>query len=140
MANNEVEKASQFRQGLRPSIRHTLGAFPLIDFRTTVEQALGVEMQHQYTSESSQKYSRDDQSRGQDEKKGYAGGPVRKKGKFQRHHPYHGKFAKSSALGGGEELGEEETSVVWAGVLLPTTGSSSRWKWAMTRCFGEASR
>jgi hypothetical protein len=46
MANNEVEKASQFRQGSRPSIRHTLGVFPLIDFHTTMEQALGVEMQH----------------------------------------------------------------------------------------------
>jgi hypothetical protein len=31
VANNEVEKASQFRQSLSPSIRHTLGAFPLID-------------------------------------------------------------------------------------------------------------
>jgi hypothetical protein len=44
VARNEVEKAFQFRQGLKPSIRHTLGAFPLVDFRTTVEQALGVEM------------------------------------------------------------------------------------------------
>jgi hypothetical protein len=50
VANNEVEKASRFHQGLRPSIRHTLGAFSLIDFCTTVEQALGVEMQHEYTS------------------------------------------------------------------------------------------
>jgi hypothetical protein len=49
---NEMEKASQFRQGLKPSIRHALGAFPLVDFRTTVEQALGVEMQQQYTMES----------------------------------------------------------------------------------------
>jgi len=32
VARNEVEKASQFRQGLKPSIRHTLGAFPLVDF------------------------------------------------------------------------------------------------------------
>ena len=44
VAYNEMEKASQFRQGLKPSIRHALGAFPLVDFRTTVEQALGVEM------------------------------------------------------------------------------------------------
>jgi hypothetical protein len=82
VANNEVEKASQFRQGLRPSIRHTLGAFPMIDFCTTVEQALGVEMQHQYTSESSQKYSGGDESHGQDEKKGHSSGPVSKRGKF----------------------------------------------------------
>jgi hypothetical protein len=52
VAYNELEKASQFHQGLKPSIRHALGAFPLMDFRTMVEQALGVEMQHQYTMES----------------------------------------------------------------------------------------
>jgi hypothetical protein len=51
VANNDIEKASQFRQGLRPSIRHILGALPLVDFRTTVEQALGVQMQHLYTGE-----------------------------------------------------------------------------------------
>jgi hypothetical protein len=65
VAYNEMEKASQFCQGLKPSIRHALGAFPLVDFRTTVEQALGVEMQHQYTMES-QKSSGVDQPRGQD--------------------------------------------------------------------------
>jgi hypothetical protein len=37
VACNEVEKAGRFRQGLKPSIRHTLGAFPLIDFHTTVD-------------------------------------------------------------------------------------------------------
>jgi hypothetical protein len=37
VAYNEMEKASNFRQGLKPSIRHALGAFPLVDFRTTVE-------------------------------------------------------------------------------------------------------
>jgi hypothetical protein len=63
VAYNELEKASQFRQGLKPSIRHALGAFPLVDFRTTVEQALGVEMQHQYTMES-QKSLGVDQPRG----------------------------------------------------------------------------
>ncbi|GJN41077.1 hypothetical protein PR202_gn00402 [Eleusine coracana subsp. coracana] len=68
VANNELERAAQFRQGLRPSIRHTLGAFPLLDFRTTVEQALGVEMQHQYTHEM--KPSGSDQPRSQDDKKG----------------------------------------------------------------------
>jgi hypothetical protein len=52
VAYNELEKASQFCQDLKPSIRHALGAFPLVDFRTIVEQALGVEMQHQYTMES----------------------------------------------------------------------------------------
>jgi hypothetical protein len=44
VAFNEMEKASQFRQGLKPSITHALGAFSLVDFRTTVEQALRVEM------------------------------------------------------------------------------------------------
>jgi hypothetical protein len=32
VAYNELEKSSQFRQGLKPSIRHALGAFPLMDF------------------------------------------------------------------------------------------------------------
>ena len=73
VAYNEMEKASQFRQGLKPSIRHALGAFPLVDFRTTVEQALGVEMQHQYTMES-QKSSGVDQPRSQDARRGSTGG------------------------------------------------------------------
>jgi hypothetical protein len=46
VANNEVEKASQFHQVPRLFIMHTLGDFSLIDFLTTVEQALDVEMQH----------------------------------------------------------------------------------------------
>jgi hypothetical protein len=37
VAFNEMEKESQFRQGLKPSIRHALGAFPLVDFHTIVE-------------------------------------------------------------------------------------------------------
>jgi hypothetical protein len=52
VAYNELEKVNQFHQGLKPSIRHALGAFPLVDFRTIVEHALGVEMQRQYTMES----------------------------------------------------------------------------------------
>jgi hypothetical protein len=52
VAYNELEKASKFHQGLKPSIRHALGAFPLVDFQTTVEHALGVELEHQYTIES----------------------------------------------------------------------------------------
>jgi hypothetical protein len=101
VAYNEIEKASQFRQGLRPSIRHALGAFPLVDFRTTMEQALGVEMQHRYTNES-QKYSGVDQARDQDMRRGYTRGPAHKKGKFQhqRHHPYRGKSSESGTSGG----------------------------------------
>jgi hypothetical protein len=82
VAYNEMEKASQFHQGLKPSIRHALGAFQLVDFRTTVEQALGVEMQHQYTMES-QKSSGVDQPRGQDARRGNTGGPAHKRGKSQ---------------------------------------------------------
>jgi hypothetical protein len=91
VAYNELEKASQFCQGLKPSIRHALGAFPLVDFRTTVEQALGVEMQHQYIIKS-QKSLGVDQPRGQDARRGYTGGLAHKKGKpqHQRHHPYRG--------------------------------------------------
>jgi hypothetical protein len=44
VACDEVEKAGWFCQGLKHSIRHTLGASPLIDFCTTMEQALCVEM------------------------------------------------------------------------------------------------
>jgi hypothetical protein len=43
-----------------------------VDFRTTVEQALGVEMQHQYTMES-QKSSGVDQSRGQNARRANTG-------------------------------------------------------------------
>jgi hypothetical protein len=82
VAFNEMEKASQFLQGLKPSIRHALGAFPLVDFRTTVEQALGVEIKHQYTMES-QKSSGVDQPRGQDARRGNTGGPAHKRGKSQ---------------------------------------------------------
>ncbi|KAF0930562.1 hypothetical protein E2562_033480 [Oryza meyeriana var. granulata] len=42
VAHDEVDKARQFRQGLKPAIRHVLGAFSIIDFRSMVEQALGV--------------------------------------------------------------------------------------------------
>ncbi|KAF0920634.1 hypothetical protein E2562_036069 [Oryza meyeriana var. granulata] len=44
VAHDEVEKARQFRQGLKPAIRHVLGAFSITNFRSMVEQALGVEM------------------------------------------------------------------------------------------------
>jgi hypothetical protein len=66
-----------------------------VDFRTTVEQALGVEMQHQYTMES-QKSLGVDQPRGQDARRGNTGGPAHKRGKsqHQRHHPYRGKSSK----------------------------------------------
>jgi hypothetical protein len=104
VAYNELEKASQFRQGLKPSIWHALGTFPLVDFRTTMEQALGVEMQHQYTMES-QKSSGVDQPRGQDARRGNTGGPAHKRGKsqHQHHHPYHNKPSESSTLGGSTQ-------------------------------------
>lgn len=51
VANNDAEKARRFRQGLRPFIRHMLGAFPVTDFRTMVEQASGVELQQTYTDD-----------------------------------------------------------------------------------------
>jgi hypothetical protein len=69
-----------------------------------VEQALGVEMQHQYTMES-QKSSGVDQPRGQDARRGNTGGPAHKWGKsqHQRHHPYHGKSSDSGTLGGSTQ-------------------------------------
>jgi hypothetical protein len=104
VAYNEMEKVSQFRQGLKPSIRHALGAFPLVDFRTTMEQALGVEMQHQYTMES-QKSSGVDQPRGQDARRGNTGCPAHKRGKsqHQRHHPYRAKSSDSGTSGGSTQ-------------------------------------
>jgi hypothetical protein len=99
VAHDEVEKAKHFRQGLKHSIRQVLGAFPVVDFRTTVEQALGVEMQQMYTADL-QKSSGGEQSRGQSDRKGHSGGPVHKKGKFQRHQPYRGKSSQSSASEG----------------------------------------
>ncbi|KAF0918846.1 hypothetical protein E2562_026217 [Oryza meyeriana var. granulata] len=51
VAHDEVEKARQFRRGLKPIIRHVLGAFTITDFRSMVEQALGVEMQLMYTAD-----------------------------------------------------------------------------------------
>ena len=51
VARDEVEKAKQFRQGLKHLIRQVLGAFLVLDFHTTVEQALGVEMQQVYTAD-----------------------------------------------------------------------------------------
>ncbi|KAG2557250.1 hypothetical protein PVAP13_8NG151206 [Panicum virgatum] len=95
VAYNDMEKAIQFRQGLRPSIRHMLGAFPLIDFRTIEEQALGLELQHLVTTEM-HKSSGGEQSHSQSDKKGQSGGPIHKKGKFQHHQPYHGKSSQSS--------------------------------------------
>jgi hypothetical protein len=104
MAYNEMEKASMFHQGLKPSIRHALGAFPLVDFRTVVEQALGVEMQHQYTMES-QKSSGVDQPRGQDARRGNSGGPAYKRGKSQHqcHHPCRGKSFESGTSRGSTQ-------------------------------------
>jgi hypothetical protein len=104
VAYNELEKASQFHQGLKPSIRHALGTFPLLDFRTMVEQALGMEKQHQYTMES-QKSSGVDQPRGQDARRGNTGGPSHKRGKsqHQRHHPYRGKSSESGTSGGSTQ-------------------------------------
>jgi hypothetical protein len=62
----EKKSVTEYEVGFNKMVRfvpHALGAFPLVDFRTTVEQALGVEMQHQYTMES-QKSSGVDQPRG----------------------------------------------------------------------------
>lgn len=72
VARDEVEKARQFRQGLKPSIRHVLGAFPVVDFRTMVEQALGVEMQQVYTFDM-QKSSGGDQTRNHGDKNSNSG-------------------------------------------------------------------
>ena len=94
MAYNDAEKARQFRQGHKPSIRHMLGAFSIVDFRTTVEQALGVEMQETYTNEIRRSSSRDHV-----ESKAQSNGPIHKKEKCHRHHPYHGSSEQSCTTG-----------------------------------------
>jgi hypothetical protein len=75
-----------------------------VDFRTTVEQTLVVEMQHQYTMES-QKSSGFDQSHGQDARRANTRGPAHKRGKsqHQRHHPYHRKSSDSSTSEGSTQ-------------------------------------
>jgi rubrerythrin len=104
VAYNELEKASQFHKGLKPSIKHALSAFPLVDFRTTVEQALGVKMQHQYTMKS-QKSSCVDQPRVQDARRGNTRDPSHKRGKSQHqcHHPYRGKPSESGTSEGSTQ-------------------------------------
>jgi hypothetical protein len=75
-----------------------------VDFRTTVEQALGVEMQHQYTMES-QKSLGVYQPHGQDARRGNTRGPAPKRGKSQHqcHHPYLGKPSESGTSGGSTQ-------------------------------------
>jgi hypothetical protein len=69
-----------------------------------VEQALGVEMQHQYTKESHKSLGVD-QPRGQDARRGNTGGPAHKRGKSQHqcHHPYRGKSSESGTSGGSTQ-------------------------------------
>uniref|UniRef100_A0A0A9DKK6 Retrotransposon gag domain-containing protein n=1 Tax=Arundo donax TaxID=35708 RepID=A0A0A9DKK6_ARUDO len=99
VAHDEREKVRRFFQGLRPAIRHTLGTFPITDFRSMVEQALGVELQMSYT-EDLRKTSIGDQSRGLVEKKVHSSGPMQKKGKSFHHQPYRDVFGPSRAPGG----------------------------------------
>ncbi|KAF0922405.1 hypothetical protein E2562_034649 [Oryza meyeriana var. granulata] len=99
VAHDEVEKARQFSEGLKPAIRHVLGAFTITYFRSMVEQALGVEMQLMYTADL-YKSSGGEQSRSQGDRKGHSGGPSHKKGKSQRHHAYRGSSTQSRTSGG----------------------------------------
>jgi hypothetical protein len=90
VAHDDAEKARRFRQGLKPFIRHVLGAFVVTDFRSMVEQASGVELQQSYTDDI-RKMSGADQHKGLEEKKSHFGGPIHKKYKGQqRHQPYRG--------------------------------------------------
>jgi hypothetical protein len=85
VAHNDAEKARQFLQGLKPSIRHMLRAFPLVDFCTMVEQALGIELQEMYTDDIHRSSGRD-----HIESKGQSSCPMHKKDKSHRHQPYRG--------------------------------------------------
>ena len=99
VAHDEAEKARRFRQGLRPAIRHTLGAFPISNFCSMVEQALGVELQFSYTDDL-RKTSSGDQYRGPMERGGHSSGPMQRKGKGHRYQPYRGSSGPSRAPGG----------------------------------------
>ena len=66
------------------------------DFRSTVERALGVEVQDDYTEE----LRGGDQSQAQKDQKGHSGGSSQKD-KHHRHHPYSGSSYQSLASGGG---------------------------------------
>jgi len=71
----------------------------ITDFRSMVEQALGVEMQLMYTADLN-KSSGGEQSRSQGDKKGHSDSPSHKKGKFQRRQAYRGSTPHSHASGG----------------------------------------
>ena len=90
VAHDESEKARIFRQGLKASIRRVLGVFPIVDFRSVVEQALGVEVQDEFTEE----LRAGGREQGQRDQKGQTGqtrGPIKRKdNKHHRHQPYGG--------------------------------------------------
>jgi len=90
VAHDESEKARIFRQGLKASIRRVLGAFPIVDFRSVVEQALGVEVQDEFTEEL-RAGGREQGQRDQKGQTGQTGGPIKRKdNKHHRHQPYGG--------------------------------------------------
>jgi hypothetical protein len=86
VAHDDYGKARIFRQGLKASIHRVLGAFVVEDFRSTVERALGVEVQDDFTEE----LRGGDHAHVQKEQKGHSSGPIQKKDKHHRHHPYNG--------------------------------------------------
>ena len=101
VAHDEYEKARIFRQGLKASIRRVLGAFPIVDFRLVVEQALGVEVQDEFTEE----LRAGGREQGQRDQKGQTdqtGGPIKRKdNKPHCHQPYGGSTSQSHGSGGG---------------------------------------
>ena len=74
------------------------------DFRSTVERALGVEVQDDYTEE----LRGGDQSQAQKDQKGHSGSSSPKKDKHRRHHPYSGSSSQSRASGGGSRDGSTQ--------------------------------
>jgi hypothetical protein len=81
VARDEYEKEMIFRQGLKASIRHVLGAFFMEDFRSTIKRALGVEVQDEYTEELKGGYH----SHVHKDQKGQSSGPIHKKDKHHCH-------------------------------------------------------
>lgn len=51
VANDDTEKAKRFRRGLIPEYRHVLGATSLRDYSSVVEQARGMELERDLSSQ-----------------------------------------------------------------------------------------
>ena len=107
------------------------------DFRSTVERALGVEVQDDYTEE----LRGGDQSQAQKDQKGHSGSSSPKKDKHRRHHPYSGSSSQSCASGGGSRDGSTQyRAIVRPGLGLVCFRCGDAHRHADCRRNGQCSR